>query len=312
MPDVIDELRATFARDMEAAKAKQSLVEVLAYCKSSLEAQGFSPTFVDEDGLLILSVDPEIREVAPLALPAPRVEEAQADAPDLTPDRLQKGAPWSPSEQVQIAEAARQHCLEKFDAEKSIEAPETEPTPEPAPPTAPAAEAKPEKKTGPWSDNEERLALKMAQDGRTTSQISRALGRAAPGVANKVKFLLRREREDAVARKVPPKPAPRPTSGLVQGAAKVASEPPTEFSTAERAHDLRVNSLGYPAPWTPEADLVLVSELAQGRKLASIAARLMIDPDLARQRFRALLPDPSWERQKQMLTVLRARAAKAA
>ncbi|MBR9840273.1 MAG: hypothetical protein GYB50_20620 [Rhodobacteraceae bacterium] len=74
MPEVIDTWRATFAQDLEAAKAKQALVEVLAYCKSSLEVQGFRPDLVDEDGLLILSVDPEVREVAPMALPAPTVE----------------------------------------------------------------------------------------------------------------------------------------------------------------------------------------------------------------------------------------------
>lgn len=292
MPDVIDELRATFARDMEAAKAKQSLVEVLAYCKSSLEAQGFSPTFVDEDGMLILSVDPDQLELAPLALPAPMYVGIDLARPEPEAEELASPPP---------------------------------PEPEPAPAEVPAEDAKPAYKSGPWTASEEGLALRMDEAGRSTSEIAAALQRAVPAVFNKVKFLKKEESERTAERNRQASESPvlaeseqRPSE---DPATEGASQPSSGFDLyvqldqlkiPEHTHERRLRAIGYPSPWTPAADLALIEGLTAGRKLPTVATQLGIDQELVRKRFKALLPEPSWDAQTHLVAVLRARAAKAA
>ena len=70
----------------------------------------------------------------------------------------------------------------------------------------------------------------------------------------------------------------------------------------------RLNRLGNPAPFTPQADLALVEGLAKGHKLGRIATDLGIDFYALSPRFRQLVPEPGIVAQDRVLTVLRARA----
>lgn len=94
----------------------------------------------------------------------------------------------------------------------------------------------------------------------------------------------------------------------------IAATPAPAFDPSQplwaRQINATLNAIGYKPPFTPQLDLELVERLAQGEKLAEIAADTGIDAGKLKARFLALTPDgrPTLTEQQHLIEVLRVRA----
>lgn len=189
--------------------------------------------------------------------------------------------------------------------------------PEPAP--APAPEPEPEPVVAPdpvagrranvarsWTDADDRRAWDLRQRGMTAAMIARELGRPVEGTGWRLRNVLPAK----MAGLDQPSRQPDP----VVAAPVLAQQPVPEASDLpawHRAIDAGLNALGYVSPWSAALDLELVERLSRGEKLPVIALDFGIDLGAAKARWIALTPNGvSLKFQEQLLTVLRARAAK--
>lgn len=169
----------------------------------------------------------------------------------------------------------------------------------------------PEKNGTAWSAGEILTAKKMLRAGRTGREIATELQRTLSSVSFKCSKL--RKGLDAKT----PNPAaagskPSDPAAPAPGASAPVSPPeaaPGPRPRSERELQARLDRLGNPDPWTPQADLQLVEGLARGG-IAAAADTLRLTKDDCRERFKALHPGAlTIEGQAELLKVLRSRAS---
>lgn len=180
-------------------------------------------------------------------------------------------------------------------------APEPEPEPEPEPVVAPDPVAGRRANVArSWTDAEDRRAWDLRKRGMTAAMIARELGRPVEGTGWRLRNVLPAK----MAGMEQPSRSPDPvTPAPVQA--------PQPLPAWHRDINAELNALGYKSPWSAALDLDLVERLARGEKLPVIALDFGIDVSAAKARWTALTPNGvSLKFQEQLLTVLRARAAK--
>ncbi|HBT01766.1 MAG TPA: hypothetical protein DEB47_18335 [Citreicella sp.] len=278
----LDALRKAYACDIARAQAKAAMLDDLEFFLRSIEAKGCQATLAKVAGKLVLEIDPQsidacVSESGMCSCSIPESELLPESCDFLLPEEARAGV-----------------------------------APEPECRTL---------RSGDWTEDEEQTALLMDREGASVAKIATALNRRRAAVGMKLKALRR-----AAASPAPNEPAeqaPEPAADVAAqsetaAAASVGSS--VSFFGAleldllnlnfnEQVFERRLRELGYPEPWSPEMDHDLAVSLIQGKKLDPTAARLNVSPDLARLRWRALLPEPSWDNQRTLLAVLRARAS---
>ena len=161
-------------------------------------------------------------------------------------------------------------------------------------------------KTGDWTPEEERLLLKLHDDGMDLSVMALTLNRRGTGVAAKLRALLAKRSipkarpapERAPVAPPPPRPAaPPPAAGPV-----LAPRPRLEREAEARLEAAASDD------WPVARDLELVQRMAIGDGAGGTAAAMEIVKDAVVARWRQLFPNhPTIEEQAAMLSVLGAR-----
>ena len=176
-------------------------------------------------------------------------------------------------------------------------------------PPAPEPEAPKVLKKGEFTAEEERLLLKLHDDGMDLSVMALTLNRRGTGVAAKLRALLAKRsipKERAAPERAPVAPPP-PRPAAPPPAAGPALQPRPRL---EREAEARLEAARDPA-WPPERDIALLEAISRGEKVPQITRdlglgeRVLVTVD----RFRALCPTPTIEEQAAMLAVLRTRVA---
>lgn len=197
--------------------------------------------------------------------------------------------------------------------------------PEALPAAAPDRSASAGKAT--WTPEDDAQLLHLAAQGQGAKAIGPQIGRTWQAVAFRLKALKQAgdtpdaptataTKEDAdqppAAEPEPPAaptpPEPEASATPAVGADAFALNLDTLPTARERAAERRLRAIGYPEGCSPMADLALVEAVVRGDGMAAASEAAGMDTGLARQRWRALLPEVTIENQTALLTVLRARA----
>ncbi|MGY9047707.1 hypothetical protein P775_08335 [Puniceibacterium antarcticum] len=342
MTGALDDLRQTLAEDSQILKAKMHALDVLAYCLQSLTTAGFSPDLTDEDGLLVLSVDPDVITLPGLVQVSCGVDfsaEAGGGSQQFTvivPEGLFPPKPIvTPSAPDGIYPPPPPPDVPTEDDVGTIKvsepvAPEVETVaPEPAPvapkPVAakPAPVArKPKVKTGEWTKEEEAFALRLSWRGTPPAEIAEQLNRDRKSVANKLFRLKKsnpqRSKADpdrvsdsiaqAIATRTPltvrwPGDAPSPTTTNLP----IEDDLSIQMGATERAVRHHLRAIGNAAPWTKSADLQLVEMLLRGDGLDAAVAALKVTREAGKNRWNDLCPAKTIKAQEDLVMVLRKR-----
>ena len=182
-----------------------------------------------------------------------------------------------------------------------------------------------------WTETDIQRLAAMREAGRPVSAIAADLGRSAGAVHQKLRWIARRKDAAGPAPVTPSAPAPAvartpaPAATAATAEPALASMPVPPFSDAgkypvwRQVIEANLNALGNKAPWTRQADLMLVEGLMAGRTLIEVADDIGVDAGAAKARFEALTPTDqrdrygrrlvSLDQQQQLLQVLRSRVA---
>lgn len=195
-------------------------------------------------------------------------------------------------------------------------APQPEPLPSPAPCADPAphssAARQPDRKRGPWSEDEMAQLARLHADGLSTAEIAERLNRVTQGVTMALRRLQGARPQNAEA--PPAAKAAEPTPPPARRAADVLSVSPSVGIRGRVARHL--DSLPHDPVWLPTDDQELAEALTSGRGLDAVAADLDLDRNLCRQRWQKLSGGPvrdgrgsiTLDGQAALLAELRARA----
>ncbi|MGS4947409.1 hypothetical protein ACVDG3_18175 [Meridianimarinicoccus sp. RP-17] len=189
-------------------------------------------------------------------------------------------------------------------------APKKTPNPDPGP-GVPATASRPQHPSayikGPLTEDERAIVRTMLDRGATGKQIGERLNRDPRQLGGIISALRnpKNKRGPAPAAKTAPvmaapKAQPKPA---VSPGPKAPPPAPTAVPTVKPF--VRDPECG----WTPDQDMTLVESLSLGVSLPVTATKIGRSIDECRDRFRALLPEPSFEAQTNLLCALKAEAA---
>lgn len=285
--DTLEQLRHSYAAELEAAQARQDAVGHVGEVIEALKERGFTPKLdITDAGMVRLEFDPlqvgmpQMRQLPPPTAPVVK-EQAEAPAPDLAPEDVPEPAAAA------VAEPA---------------------------PSQPVAK---DLKTGAYSVEELATIRKMLREGADRDEIAALLCRDKRGVANAINRVKaaqtagRRARkpEPEAASTTPPKVETRADTPPPPRAAAPAPTAAPPFETgipyAERHCRTHLEAVGWPGRWTPHLDLTLVEGLARGDGIGNAAQACDVDREIALDRWRRINPDPTIESQQVLLKVLR-------
>ena len=275
---ILQEIRADALRRSNEAKARDRIVQLLAYVEDNLKAHavphGLEWT-ADDQVVITLDLKPvEQVEKAPVPLELPAPEFAARAKPS-------GDARVSPKKQVKRSVPPAKRGKIRLEKGKP-----------------------PVYRTGKYDDEELAVFTRMAAEGRGSGDIAKALGRNQNAVGVKLYWHLKHEAEAAAksAPLVPDVPidepsatpvaavVPSPKSTAPRGAVAVPVDEVVSY--AERKLNTYLNSLGYSDPWDAAKDHRLVSGLLAGRKMLDVSSALQVGVDEARQRWRQLMREP--------------------
>ena len=211
------------------------------------------------------------------------------------------------------------------------------PTPTPTP--TPSGEAEVEYVTGRWTQSEIKCTDDLLDQGKTSKQIAKALGRkpsavsvfvaglrkqrgdskaggtaaglSKPAKAKAVKRQLVPGKDLALKPRVPVRNEPEQPS-LKGGASDQAELSGTagDRPYAERSIIAHLDAVGYASGWTAVRDFELVEELCKGANLGVVAIELQVGFDAAKERWKLLnVAIGDLGHQVRLCRILRERAA---
>lgn len=173
-----------------------------------------------------------------------------------------------------------------------------------------------------WSQDEDRKLCELRATGRTYLEISRELDRSKRACELRYNKIRRQEHssvppiEQAAPEEAPNRgaviaataaPAPEAATPSPRGASPAFGASLDRLAAVEKHLDRCADD-----GWTDADDLHLVRALARGDKASHIATDLAIEPEAIIQRFRRLCPDPTPERQADLIRALSRRAEREA
>lgn len=165
----------------------------------------------------------------------------------------------------------------------------------------PEAEAAPvERRAGPIDDHERQIILDMTADGKPAKEIAAALNRSPMGFGMTVKRVLAAVEE---AEAGGDEEAAEDDDEGSEGAQFKYCPPHGSPSAVFDLHQA-LNDVGYPAPWSPRADLRLVNILTGGGTIHDVAGALNVSPGEVKARWNVLLPVRGLDEQKRLMAAV--------